>query len=218
MSIKQLNESPQELKRRDRFSRYSGVDNAFPVTYQPNTSGIYHVKIWGEIEDVRQFDDAIDAMDTASENDVVLIHLSTNGGCVDATDTFISAMHRCRARVAVHASGGVHSAGTIILLNAPEFRLSEGFNALLHNGSMGAYSKTSDVKSQTAFQFKQMDRLARETYEGFLSEEEIEQLIGGKDFWMDAEEFTERAEKRTAYMEALEKEEEKLVDSEEETD
>lgn len=36
----------------------------------------------------------------------------------------------------------------------------------------------------------------RTTYANFLTEDEIEALIGGKDFWLNAEEFSDRWTKR----------------------
>lgn len=187
--------------KKDRFGRaFFGRDNDFRVSYVPSSKGTYHVFLFGEIEDAQQFQEAIEVMYVAGEGDVVVIHLSTNGGSVDATDTFIAAMRKCEARVVVEATGGVHSAGTIILMNAPEFRLSQGFNALLHNGSTGAYGKTSDAKVHSKFEFERMDELARQTYRGFLTEEEIAQLIAGKDFIIGPEEWIMRWKERQEYL------------------
>lgn len=187
----------------EAFSRrFFGRGNEFEVLYSPSSSGTYNIFLDGEIEEASQFREAVAALDDAGENDTVRIHLSTNGGCVDTTDTFIAAMRRCRGRVVVEATGGVHSAGTIILLNAPEFRLSENFNALIHNGSFGVYGKTSDAKAQFAFQSQYMDRLAKTTYRGFLTTEEIDQLIAGKDFWLDSSEWIARYRKRQELLKA----------------
>lgn len=186
----------QNLKNEKTMGGWGGREEDFAVYYSPDRSGTYKIYLFGEIEDVRQFQHAVEVMDDAGEGDLVIIHLSTNGGSVDATDTFVTAMRRCRARVVVEASGGVYSAGTIILLNAPEFRLSEGFHALIHNGSFGLYDKTSDAKARFEFTARAMDRLVKNTYRGFLSDEEIDQMIAGKDFWMDAEEWITRWKKR----------------------
>lgn len=182
----------------DRFGRsLFGYDNCFDVSFVPHSTGTYHIFLYGEIENAHQFKNAIQVMMEAGEGDTVVVHLSTDGGCLDATDSFVSAMRRCAARVIVEASGGVHSAGTIILLNAMEFRLTEGFNALIHNGSLGIVApKTSDAKIQSAFWFKRMDELARNTYKGFLTEEEIKQMIAGVDLWIGPEEWIERWNKR----------------------
>lgn len=168
----------------------------FEVTVQPMTSVLYKIKLFGAIEDPRQFNGAIEAFERADPNDHVVIHLSTPGGSLDATDTFINAMRMCAAPVHIIASGGVHSAGTVILLNAPSFSLSENFNCLVHNGSCGPGGKFSDWKAAAQHTDGYMSRVLRKTYEGFLTDEEIEALLNGKDFWMDADEFCKRYEDR----------------------
>jgi ATP-dependent protease ClpP protease subunit len=170
--------------------------NEFQVSYTPIRSGIFNIYLFGIIEDASQFVSAIEVLNTASENDAVYIHLSTPGGSIEAADTFIDAMRNCEGRVVVKASGGCHSAGTIILINSDEFILSENFHALLHNGSTGSGGKFSDWKAEVRHTEKYMESILRKTYEGFLTAEEIEQLIEGRDFWLDAQQFCERYENR----------------------
>lgn len=198
-------------------ARSWGFDEPSPfrVGYTPSTRGKFDIYLYGEIESPTQFVGAIDALASASEGDVVVIHLSTNGGSTDATDTFVQAMRECQGRVIVKATGGVHSAGTIILLAANEFTLSENFNSLIHNGSYGLGGKSSDVKAQAAFTEKYMERTARDTYEGFLTPEEIQQMIDGKDFWLGPEEWMERHAKREEFLRAKYGEDESEENSDE---
>lgn len=168
----------------------------FGVTYTPLNSGVFNIYLFGVIEDATQFISAIEVLQQATEMDKVVIHLSTDGGSLDATDTFLTAMRDCEAHIVVKASGGVHSAGTVILLNADEFFLSENFNALIHNGSCGAGGKFSDFRLQAAATQRYMESVMHSAYSGFLSDEEIEQLLDGKDFWMDGDEFAQRFEAR----------------------
>lgn len=171
----------------------------FPVTYTPINAGIFTVYVFGLIEECTQFIHAIEALQQATENDTVVIHLSTDGGSLDATDTFLTVMRQCAGRVVVKASGGVHSAGTVILLAADEFELSENFNALIHNGSCGSGGKFSDFVAHSKHNVKYMSTVMFNTYRGFLTDEEIMQLLDGKDFWLDAEEFVRRHELRNEY-------------------
>jgi ATP-dependent protease ClpP protease subunit len=173
------------------FYGYGGLA-PFPVTYTPMQAGVFNIYLFGVIEDATQFISAIEVMQQATENDVVYIHLSTDGGSLDATDTFLSAMRECQARVIVKASGGVHSAGTVILLHADEFFLSENFNALIHNGSCGSGGKFSDYVAHSKHTVRYFETVMHNTYQGFLTDEEITQLLNGTDFWMDADEFAER--------------------------
>lgn len=182
-----------------------GKDKGFPVVQRegPNGTHVWDIFLYGPILSAEQMVEAMMAFSSAGENDTVIVNLSTGGGCVDATDTFIDGMKDCRGRVIVKASGGVHSAGTLILLSAPEFSLSAGFNSLFHNGSVGAGGKLSDYRASSAFTSSFMERLFVETYTGFLTEDELERMIQGKDFWMDAEEFLRRHKQQQEYFEKL---------------
>jgi ATP-dependent protease ClpP protease subunit len=181
-----------------------GGPSPFPVTYVPINAGIFNCYIWGEIEDCTQFIHTVEALQQATENDSVVIHLSTDGGSLDATDTLLTAMRQCAGRVLVKATGGVHSAGTVILLSADEFELSENFNALIHNGSCGSGGKFSDYVAHSRHNVKYMSTVMFNTYKGFLTDDEIMQLLDGKDFWLNAEEFVTRHEARNAYEAAAE--------------
>lgn len=175
---------------------YSESPVEFAVTYTPIKSGIFNIYLFGVIEDATQFIGAIEVLSAASEADEVHIHLSTDGGSMDATDTLLAAMGKTEAKVVCHSSGGTHSAGTIILLSADEFSLSENANFLIHNGSAGSGGKFSDFKAQSKHSLAYMERVLRKTYHHFLNPEELDALIEGKDFWMDADEFITRYEVR----------------------
>jgi len=185
-----------------RASYYTAEPEEFAVTYTPIRSGTFNIYLVDVIETPRQFLNAIEVMQAATEKDTVIVHLQTPGGSLDATDMFIQAMRECEGKIIVKASGGVHSAGTVILLEADEFTLSENFNCLVHNGSCGSGGKYSDFKSQAKFTQDYMERVMHSTYKGFLTEEEITALLEGKDYWFFAEEFGARFEARNELLRA----------------
>src|SRR4051812_37248592 len=114
--------------RRPKFSRGLFDDGSFRVNSVQSQATKHDIKLFGPIEDATQFEESLEVLADAGENDLVVLHLSTPGGNCDAADTFMHYWHECRARKIVIASGGVHSAGSMILLGADEFQLSEGFN------------------------------------------------------------------------------------------
>lgn len=183
-----------------KMGYYNQYSIPFEVTYAPIRAGIFNIYLFGVIESAEQFINAIEVLQSASENDIVKIHLSSPGGSLDATDTFIHAMRQCAGRVVVEATGGVHSAGSIILMNADEFFLSENFNCLVHNGSLGSSGKYSEWKLESKHKEAYMERVMRNTYSGFLSEEELEDLLKGVDFWFDGTDFARRWEARNEFI------------------
>lgn len=172
----------------------------FPVAYVPHKSGTYYIEIDKAIHSVSQFSSAIQVLDMAGEDDDVVVKLQTPGGSLDATDAFIHALRKCKAEVHMIATGGVHSAGTAILLEAESFELSDSFNSLLHCGSLGEGGTLSEFMAASAFRGEFMAQWLRKVYAGFLSEKEIEDLIAGRDIWLTAEQWCGRYYQRNEYI------------------
>lgn len=186
-----------------RRSRYgSDEPEEFMVGFIPHKSGTYRIEIDNVIESVSQFSTAVQVLEAAKEDDEVVIILQTDGGNVNATDAFIHALRKCAAPIHIQASGGTHSAGTHILLEGDSIELSAGFNALLHCGSDGAIGGVNEYRIKSAFDEKFRTRQFKETYEGFLSDKEMDAMLDGKDIWMEADEWMTRAEQRSNYFRA----------------
>jgi ATP-dependent protease ClpP protease subunit len=189
------------VRRGDEDGYYS-LTNPFEVSVHRSHAMKFNVYLFGTIKEAAQFIPAIEVLQAAGEDDEVHVHLSTPGGSMDATDTFLSAMHQCEGRVVVHASGGCHSCGSIILMHANEFTLSEDFNMLVHNGSLGGYDDLNKFAAHAKHGVEYMMKVMRRTYEGFLTPEELQAMIDGKDFWMDGKEFMERHGRRMEHFKA----------------
>lgn len=192
--------NPNAQSRRTGFND-DDDSGMFPVTYTSIKSGQYNVYLFGAIYSPMQFIPSIEALEAAGPDDTVVINLSCPGGDLDSTDTFLQALRMCEGRVIVKASGGCHSAASVILLNAPEFSLSENFNCLIHNGSCGAGGDFNKFAAMAKHTMEYMNQVMRKSYEGFLSPEEIDQLLEGKDFWINRDEFIERTLRRQEYFE-----------------
>ena len=194
-----------------KLSSYFSPDyEEFAITYHRNDSGVYNIYLYGVIESAQQFVGAVEALSGANESDVVVIHLSTDGGSLDATDTLLAAMEDTDAHVIVKATGSVNSAGTLLMLAADEFTLTANTSFLIHNGSCGSGGKYSDFIAHTEHTKKYFERVMRNAYKDFLTDDEIENVLKGVDMWMDSDEWIRRHENRNEIskvkMEALKEE------------
>lgn len=189
-------------RQRKRLNYEYGAFAPFEVTAERSSAMHFNVYLYGPIEDASQFIGAQEVFRAAGPDDVVEVHLSTPGGSMDATDTFLQAMHECEGRVIIRASGGVHSCGSIILLHASEFTLSPNFNMLVHNGSTGMGGDLNKFAAAAKHSVEYMNRVLRDVYEGFLTKEELQAMIDGKDFWVDGKEFMRRWNLRQEHFKA----------------
>jgi ATP-dependent protease ClpP protease subunit len=171
----------------------------FKVSYTPIKSGVYKIEIDSVILSVSQFSLAVSILDNAEETDQIVILLQSPGGNVDAADSLIHAMRKCKAPIHIIATGGCHSAATMILLEADSFELSSGFNALCHGGMNGAYGNVGEYYIKSDFDKKFRIEQFKDAYKGFLTESEIDRMLEGRDIWLDAEGWLQRADARHEY-------------------
>jgi ATP-dependent Clp protease protease subunit len=192
-----------QITKEPRAGRHDDpTPEPFDVSYMPVRAGTYRINLNRAIEDVSQFEYAIQAMDMAGEEDEIEIRLQSPGGSMDATDAFIHAMNGCKAHIHTVATGNCSSAASAILLNSISFELSDNFSSLIHCGSLGTGGAYNEFAASTSFYNKFMPSWVRKTYLGFLSDDEIEGLIKGQDIWLTAEDWIERHGKRNEWVAA----------------
>jgi ATP-dependent protease ClpP protease subunit len=141
----------------------------------------------------------VDVLRHLEEGDNVTMYVSGVGGCVSSVDLLIHEMQSAQARgVHIHCvcTGLLASAFSFIPLYADSFELSEGFHALLHAGSAGMSGTIPEFKASSAFTIKYMESRLRSVYKHFLSEKELDDMLEGKDLWLDASAWVERFQKR----------------------
>ena len=186
---------------KENKSSYYGTEfvKEFNVGFIPHKSGTYRIEIDDDISTISQFSTAIQALQIAEEHDNVEIHLQCNGGNVDASGGFLHAMRKCKADIHVVASGGVHSAGTHILLESDSFELANNFNSLIHNGQSGSVGNLNEYHSKSDFDKEFLRKQYYEIYEGFLTDEEFDNVMLGQNIWLDADAWMVRTEARGRY-------------------
>jgi ATP-dependent protease ClpP protease subunit len=141
----------------------------------------------------------VDTLRQLEEGDNVTMYVSGVGGCVSSVDLLIHEMQSAQARgVHIHCvcTGLLASAFSFIPLYADSFELSEGFHALLHAGSAGMSGTIPEFKASSAFTIKYMESRLRSVYKHFLSEKELDDMLEGKDLWLDAPAWIDRFQKR----------------------
>jgi ATP-dependent protease ClpP protease subunit len=186
----------------------------FGLSYRPNPGGVFNYYLFGPILSPKQFVAALEVLKDASEDDEFVINIQTPGGSIEATDTLLQAIVNTKAHVHVNATGDVCSAGTAIMLAGDSYTISDNARFLIHNGSAGSGGKTSDYKAWALSDIEFMEKFMKNTYKHFFTDEELDQLVNGKDFWLNPEDFIARSEQRNAIMQQeMEKIQQDAVDN-----
>lgn len=171
--------------------------NPFLVSAEEIVLYKYKPRLYGHFETSEDFLNTIEVLERATENDVVEIHINSGGGSADALSTLIHAMKKCAAKISVIFTGTIASAATFPLFYCDEFEIAEDCSFLFHEAICGAPSETmSASRDYTKHTYEALERLLRNTYHGFFTEEEFTELLAGKQFWMFPQEVLERFETR----------------------
>ena len=144
----------------------------------------------------------LDILDNASEEDSILIRVSSVGGLAEISSLLATAIDSCKASV-TGLIGDAASAATQVLLACHSWQVTPQSSFMVHNFSYGTAGKDSDVWKHVDFMRKQNGKVFRHIYTGFLTEAEILKGLEGEEFYFDADEIQERLASYAAYRNKL---------------
>lgn len=179
------------------------IEEVRPYRYfeQPLTQRVHHFYLTGVIEEPELYIDMVHKIRLAPAEDVVHIHINTIGGNLATGVQLINAMKTSQAGVICSLEAEAYSLGTLIFLAADEWIVHENCLMMFHNYSSGVWGKGNEQAAQIEASVKWFTELARDVYEPFLSEEEVERICKGEDLWLRTPEIRGRLQKMVKIME-----------------
>lgn len=155
-----------------------------------------------------EYRDVVQCLLSAQEGEIVELVISSYGGVLESALNIVSAIRESSAVVRAIVTGSCHSAASVVTLACDEVVVFDFANMLCHSATFGSFGKTTEITSHVKFLEKYLEKVTNDIYNGFLTDSEIKEMLGGKDFWFDAEEIRARLEKRS---EIQEKEQARIV-------
>lgn len=153
----------------------------------------YTLRITRPIGEIDDFEEEIMALEEATENDVVIIQLSSPGGSLETCDFLCRRINECQAPVFVEIGLTCASAASAICLQADDWKISDSSTMMVHACSYSpGYGKESDVRSSVENTARINKEWVERTYKGFLTTEELEKVLDGKDLYFYADDLRER--------------------------
>ena len=174
-----------------------------PYSVQSRVRNTFTFKLDEPVAEPSYYRNIVDVCLQAKEDDEILFFLNTPGGLYSGLTTVLDAILRTEATTVAVIQGECHSAGSIIALHCDLVDVSPYATMLAHSISYGTGGKDADIVAHVTHTTKQANSIVRETYEGFLTEQEIAQVLDGKQLYMDAEEIVVRLEARDEYREEI---------------
>ena len=168
-------------------------DLAVPCIVEGKTTHIY---LTDEIGMPSEYNESCFKLKSAKKTDKFVIHLNTPGGLIDSAFMLIDAIKSSKASISAELYGTVASAGTIIALACPEVSVAPNTAFMIHNYSSGLSGKGHEMKAHQQFVDANLNIAFKSLYRGFLTESECEDVIDGKDLWLNKDEVEERLTRR----------------------
>lgn len=174
------------------FEGFSGFGPSVK-TYQKRLFRFFLDEDVGEPAVYRQF---LQTCLDAQEGDVIEIFINCHGGRLDGCSVILEGIRNTEAVVRGVIVGHAHSAASMVALSCHELVVLDSADMMVHTASYGAIGKAGEVMSKTEFMTEQVKKLVKTVYKGFLTPDEIQDTLRGRDLWFNAETIRERLESR----------------------
>lgn len=163
----------------------------------------YRLRLAREITAPDDFEEEFQLFAAAGERDVINIEIVSPGGSMDTGHLLCRAIHRTAAHTVAYIGPTCASAATAIALACDEWEIDEMSSFMIHTASYGYVGIAPHVKANVDHSDKMIARFVRNTYAGFLTEDEIERVLDGKEMYFEGDELAERLTAYSEYRDAL---------------
>ena len=178
----------------DIMELLTGGDKKRNYFHHRPVANIHEFYLVGEIKRADEYIDWFDIIRNAGKNDVVNIHINSYGGDLFTAIQMIRVLGECEGTVICSVEGACMSAATMVFLCADGFEVSGHSMFMFHNYSGGTIGKGGEMYDNIIHERKWSEKLLREIYDNFLTEDEIVSVLNNKDIWMDGDEVIKRLE------------------------
>lgn len=148
------------------------------------------------IQEPEHYTALINRIDNLGEGDALILQLDNIGGNVDGCLALVDAIENTPADVIAVLSGRVYSAASIIALRCPQIQVGPYARMMIHSWSGGNFGKHNEVVADYEFNQKFLKSFFYDTYKYFLTDKEIEEVLNGRDVWLDGDAIQERLERK----------------------
>jgi ATP-dependent protease ClpP protease subunit len=155
--------------------------------------------LFGEITLTEDYIFLLNYLNNLSKRDMFRIYIDSDGGNVFAALAILRGLRLTKAHTHAIVTGQCSSSATMLFLGAKTYEIEPHCVFMFHNYSGKRFGKGGELYDNIVFERKWSEHLLTSMYEGFLSEEEITQILNNKDIWMSSEEVSERMKRLKRY-------------------
>ncbi len=144
------------------------------------------------------YTDLFNTLRTASDNDIIFLHLNTPGGNFDTGLQLINNMYASKAHVVTVLEARAYSMGAMVFLAGHELIVHDNCQLMFHNYSSSLIGKGNEQHAQVLAIGKWFEKTMSRVCHPFLTHDEIAHILHGEDIWMDSDEIRKRLKRMNA--------------------
>jgi len=194
------NDMPLELQDLFEMEQQDKIGSMIRTTEQKVCS--HQIFLDEDIGAPSKYRDLINLLYMANEDDQVNIFVNSSGGFLSSAMAIIEAIKGSSAKVRAIITGECHSAASIIALHCHEILVTDSAHMMIHTANYGAGGNTHVVKKHVDFSTSHINKIIHQTYDGFLTPEELVEVNKGVEMWFDSSQIKHRLDLKYKYLTA----------------
>lgn len=192
--MKKFDMSIQKIKNNDpqaTISSLMGTNIIDIIQEYTISSKEYIINIDDEIWESFNYRKIYDCLRKAEENDTVRIILNSSGGDLSTFVEIYNLLIDCKAKTIAELYLA-YSAAAFLCLSCDEIEIKEFSSMMIHSMSYVNEGKLEEVMASNDFIKKWNEELTHKVLKGFMTQQEIQEVNNGKDYWFLSEEILKR--------------------------
>lgn len=143
-----------------------------------------------------KYRDFIQCCISADDEDMIELLVSCQGGNLGTTISLVNAIRESSAFTRAVITSEAHSGASFVALSCDEVMAMPNSCMLIHNPRGVLGGNHQEIILRTKFDESYISDFYHEVYADFLTDQEIEDVLLGKDIWLKSDEINERVENR----------------------
>ena len=149
----------------------------------------------GEIREPQYYTELFYTLRTASETDLVYIHLNSSGGDFNTGLQIINNIRASNARVVTILEARAYSMAALIFLCGDELIVHDNCQLMFHIYSGIFAGKGNEQQAEVIAVSNWFEKVMSRLCSPFLSAGELESILKGADLWMDSDDIRRRLQR-----------------------
>ncbi len=149
----------------------------------------------GEIREPQYYTELFYTLRSASETDLVYIHINSSGGDFNTGLQIINNMFSSNARVVTILEARAYSMAALIFLSGDELIVHDNCQLMFHIYSGIFAGKGNEQQAEVAAVGNWFEKVMSRLCSPFLTDAEIANILKGSDVWMDSDEIRRRLQR-----------------------